>query len=164
MSSLDLLNDASESEDEGALLPRRPVDDSAEMDITPMIDIVFLLLIFFLVCSTLAESTAVELPEARHGTGVDERNSVIITIDARGDGLPPAVYLGDGTSGEMLPDDHDAQRTMILEYVEAGFSPQRPNVVIKASKGVKHGEVSRVSTAAAGVEGIRMYLAVFEIH
>ncbi len=164
MSSADLFNDSPGNEDEGALLPRRPIDDSADMDITPMIDITFLLLIFFLVCSTLSESTAVELPEARHGTGVDERNSVIITMDARGDGLPPAVYLGDGTSGELLPDDHDTQETRIFEYVEAGFSPDKvPNVLIKASKGVKHGDVSRVATAAAGVEGISLHMAVFEI-
>ena len=122
MSSADLLNDSPESEDEGALLPKRPIDDSADMDITPMIDITFLLLIFFIVCSTMSASTAVELPDARHGTGVDERNSVIITIDAQGDGQAPAVYLGDGKAGERLPEDHDTQQDMVFEYVEAVYS------------------------------------------
>ena len=150
-------------EDLGPVLPRRPVKDSAEMDITPMIDITFLLLIFFLVCSTLSQQTAVELPPARYGSGVDERTSVIITVEPRGAGRPPAVYLGDGTAGTPLDDDHDTQEQMIVEEVERGIVQGKPNVLIKAAMGVKHGEVSRVAVAAASVEGIQLHMAVFEI-
>ena len=150
-------------EDLGPVLPRRPVQDSAEMDITPMIDITFLLLIFFLVCSTMAQQTAVELPPARHGSGVDERTSVIITVQPREAGRPAAVYLGDGTAGTPLDDDHDAQEKAILEKVEEELLQGKPNVLIKAAMGVKHGEVSRVAAAAASVEGIRLHMAVFEI-
>ena len=125
-------------EDLGPVLPRRPVKDTAEMDITPMIDITFLLLIFFLVCSTMDQQTDVKLPPARHGSGVDERSSVIITVDARGAGRPPAVYLGDGTAGTPLDDDHTAQEEMIIEEVEKGISGGKPNVLIKAAMGDRH--------------------------
>ncbi len=150
-------------EDSGPVLRRRPVKDSAEMDITPMIDITFLLLIFFLVCSTLSQQTAVELPPARHGSGVDEQSSVIVTVAPRGTGRPPAVYLGDGTSGTPLDDDHDTQEQLIVDEVEKGLQQGHPNVLIKAAMGVKHGEVSRVAAAAARVDGIRLHMAVFEI-
>ena len=163
MSDVEDRNKTAFEEDLGPVLPRRPVKDSAEMDITPMIDITFLLLIFFLVCSTLAQQTAVELPPARHGSGVDERSSVIITVEPRGVGRPPAVYLGDGTSGSPLDDDHAAQEEMIMEEVEKGLLRGKSNVLIKAAMGVKHGEVSRVAADAARVEGIRLHMAVFEI-
>ena len=156
-------NQTAPQEDLGPVLPRRPLKDTAEMDITPMIDITFLLLIFFLVCSTMAQQADVELPPARHGSGVDERSSVIITVEPRGAGRPPAVYLGDGTAGTSLDDDHETQEKMIIEEVERGLVGGKPNVLIKAAMGVKHGEVSRVAAAAASVDGIRLHMAVFEI-
>ena len=61
------------------------------MDITPMIDITFLLLIFFLVCSTMSQATSVKLPPARHGKGVDEKTAVIITIDGEGGEAKPLM-------------------------------------------------------------------------
>ena len=67
-------------EDAGPVIARRPVGETADLDITPMIDITFLLLIFFMVASTSDVQTSVELPPARHGKGVSERDSVIITI------------------------------------------------------------------------------------
>ena len=163
MSDVQDLDETAFEEDLGPVLPRRPVKDSAEMDITPMIDITFLLLIFFLVCSTMAQQTAVKLPPARHGSGVDERSSVVITVAPRGAGRPPAVYLGDGTAGTPLDDDHDTQERLIVEKVEEGIVQGKPNVLIKAAMGVKHGEVSRVAAAAATVEGIRLHMAVFEV-
>ena len=97
MSEGDVWNEES-LEDEGPALPRRAVEDSADMDITPMIDITFLLLIFFLVCSTMSQATSVKLPPARHGKGVDEQTAVIITIDGEEGEGKPRVYLGDGTT------------------------------------------------------------------
>lgn len=41
-----------EEDEEDFVLPRKKREDD-EMDITPMIDITFLLLIFFIVCSTM---------------------------------------------------------------------------------------------------------------
>ena len=165
MSDTDLWNDENQ-EDEEPLLARRAVQDSAEMDITPMIDITFLLLIFFIVCSTMAQSTSVKLPGARHGKGVDEQTAVIITIDGEGGEEKPRVYLGDGTTSEPLPDDHETQDKMIAEAVELGLQePGKTSILVKAAKNVKSGDVERVSkAAAAGAEGNAFYLGVMEIH
>ena len=151
--------------DEGPVLPRRPVDDSADMDITPMIDITFLLLIFFLVCSTMAQSNSVKLPPARYGKGVDEQTAVIITIDGEGGESKPRVYLGDGTSSEPLPDDHETQAKRIAEAVEAGLAANKTAVLVKAAGSVKSGDVERVQKAAAAVaqEGSSFYLGVMEV-
>ena len=146
----------------GPVIRRRPLRDSGEMDITPMIDITFLLLIFFLVASTTASQTGVELPKARYGKGVDSGNSTIITVAARRGPGPARVYLGDGTSGTPLADDPDLQHQQIAEAVREGFRQGKANVLVKAERSVAHHDVAAVSTAAAEVEGIKLHLAVLE--
>jgi len=155
-----------ESLDEGNGAPpiaRRRLEQSADLDITPMIDVTFLLLIFFLVSSTTERSTTVELPPARYGKGVSDRNSVVLTISGSGESGPARVYLDDGITGTPLPDDHDTQDARITQYVQEGFNEGKPNVLVKADKEALHREVSRVVAAAGRVEGVHMHLAVFEI-
>jgi len=151
-------------DDDAPVIPRRRVQAAADMDITPMIDITFLLLIFFIVSSTMQNQTAVELPKARHGAGVSHRTAVVVTLAERetpGDAL---VYLADGCVGNPLPDDPDIQRQKIVEAVQRGVHSNKKAVLIKAAKGVKHREVSRVSAAASEVEGISgLHLGVFEV-
>lgn len=148
----------------GSVMPARSsrVED-AEMDITPMIDITFLLLIFFLVCSTPDQKTAIELPKAKYGKGVGERNSVIITVSDEGIDNAP-VYLGDGKiDSARLTDDPDLQGDLIVEAVEKGRKEEnKENVVIKADRNVAYREVARVVKAVSRVEGAKIFLAVME--
>lgn len=146
------------------VMPRRTsrVDD-AEMDITPMIDITFLLLIFFLVCSTPDQITAIELPKAKYGKGVGERNSVIITVSDEGIDNAP-IFLADGKiDSARLTDDPDEQSDLIVEAVEKGRREEnKENVLIKADRNVAYREVARVVKAVSRVEGAKIYLAVME--
>ena len=72
--------------------PMRPRDslEDTEMDITPMIDITFLLLIFFIVSSKMDPSANVPLPAAKTIASL----SGIIT--------PPVSNLVHGTAGRTL--------------------------------------------------------------
>ena len=128
-----------------------------------MIDITFLLLIFFLVCSTPDQITAIELPKAKYGKGVGERESVIFTVSDEGIDSAP-VYLGDGKIEEArLPDDPEEQADMIVEAVEKGRREEnKENVVIKADRNVAYREVERVVKAVSRVEGSKIFLAVME--
>ena len=144
-----------------APMPRKQLED-VEMDITPMIDITFLLLIFFLVCSTPDQDTAIEMAKARYGRGVGERNSVIITISADGVDSAP-VYLADGMVGEPLPNDPEVQKAKIAEAVETGRRElSKENVIIKADRNVAHRDVATVIKAVSQVEGAKIFLAVLE--
>jgi biopolymer transport protein ExbD len=138
------------------------MQDDVDMDITPMIDIVFLLLIFFIVCSTAASQVAVDLPPARYGKGVSEQNSVVFSVEAAEGTGSAEVYVGD-LGGEKLPDDRDSQEQRIRDEVERGVADGKIDVVIKAAKDVKHKEVSRVGAAVGQVEGIRLHMAVLEV-
>ena len=82
----------------GKLMVRKLSTDF-EMDITPMIDMTFLLLIFFLVASKMDRSVEVKLPPARHATAVATRDAVIVTIDAAPGGGAGAGGAGSGGVG-----------------------------------------------------------------
>ena len=151
------------ADEEGSVLPRRPVQDTADLDITPMIDIVFLLLVFFIVSSIPDQQTAVELPRAHYGRGVSEMDSVIITVAERSGDRSADVYLADGKKGRPLPDDEDKQEEAIVAYVNNGILNEgKDNVILKAERGVKYKDVSRVGAAAGSVEGVQLHLAVLE--
>jgi len=145
------------------LVQKRNLREEVEMDITPMIDITFLLLIFFLVCSTPDQQSSIELPTARHGKGVGERDSVIITLSDEGVDSAP-VYLADGKiESERLPDDLDQQKEMIRLAVDQGRREEgKESVLIKADRNVASREVSRVIKAVSAVEGTKIHLAVLE--
>lgn len=171
-----------------ALLRRRR-RDSLDMDITPMIDIVFLLLIFFLVASIPDMQVEAELPPARHGVGVNPRSAIVFTLAERPGPAGAKVYLSDGKSGQpipadptsqeaaieralrgeagvALPDDVEEQEAIIQRAVSAGFRQAGLNtVLLKAEKGVLYRDVDRVARAiaSADTEGIQLNLAVLEI-
>jgi len=137
--------------------PRKQLEDT-EMDITPMIDITFLLLIFFLVASKMDESTAVALPPAKIGMNIPVKESVIISVvKGKGDGAA-AVYKGDGVKAgrEIDYSDVETLEKGIIEYVEqeASENPNKKWVLIKGAKGVKYKHINEVAKAAAAVEQI----------
>lgn len=54
---------------------------SSVMDIAPMVDLVFLLLVFFMIGSRFAQpSLEMKLPEASTGN-ISERNAIVISVD-----------------------------------------------------------------------------------
>ncbi|MBA3482780.1 MAG: biopolymer transporter ExbD [Pirellulales bacterium] len=149
-------------ESESPVISRTRQLPDAEMDITPMIDCVFLLLIFFVVCSTMEQQSPIELAKARHGKGVSERDSIIISVGAGGVDSAP-VYLADDTNGEPVPGDLDQQREAIRTSVEQELREEgKQDVIIKADRNVAHRDVSQVIKAVSQVDGVNIHLAVFE--
>jgi biopolymer transport protein ExbD len=148
--------------EEAPIVVRQREAIDAEMDITPMIDCVFLLLIFFIVCSTMDEQSPIELANARHGKAVGERESVVISIGEGGVDSAP-VYLSDGTVGEPLPTDPQQQRERIVKFIEEERAKEAKNdILIKADRNVAHRDVAQVIKAVSQVEGVNLHLAVAE--
>jgi len=155
------LADAIEDYDSAEVVRKKRRDDD-EMDITPMIDITFLLLIFFLVTSTPDEQTAIELPDAQHGSPVSQLTSTVFTIAVGGLDVAP-VYNADGKIEEhRLSDDLDQRKTEIKKLVEAGLqsAENKTDVIIKGDKNVKCRSVDRVIKAISKVEGVKIHLAI----
>lgn len=156
------LPDSADPDDMGPVLPRRQRPAAEDVDMTPMIDVTFLLLIFFMVTG-LNEQTGIELPPAKFGKGVSEQQATIITLaDRQAPGMA-WVYLADNVSVEPLPDDPAEQETLIREFVEAGRADNNTAVLIKAGRTVHHRDVARVARAAGQVPGMTLHVAVLEV-
>ncbi|HQU45220.1 MAG: hypothetical protein B7Z73_08075 [Planctomycetia bacterium 21-64-5] len=148
--------------DEPAIKPRKAAVEDTEMDITPMIDCTFLLLIFFTVTSTPDAQTALDLAPAEHGVGVSIQDSFIISVADAGEGKPAEVYLADGKVGKALEGTPAEQDAVIKQAVEEALAAGKANILIKAEKGVLHRDVSRVASAAGSVGDVGLNLAVME--
>lgn len=72
----------SKEEDVEIISPRKQKPEDTEMDITPMIDITFLLLSFFVVCSKMDPTTAVDLPKAIYGDAISEKDAIVFIVAA----------------------------------------------------------------------------------
>ncbi len=149
-------------QDSFSKLPK-PKDD-AEMDITPMIDITFLLLIFFLVASKMDSDSEIELPTAKNGTAVTTKNSAIVTITDAGDGQVN-IYLGNGAvaANRITTNDLAEQETLIADYIDRLLRQEnKAQVIIKAAKDIKHRDVARIMQAVGMVDNAKLYVAVLE--
>ncbi len=138
-SDLDLL----EQEEDDFVIPRKDrVDD--EMDITPMIDITFLLLIFFIVCSTMDPTKIGGIPEAENGLAISAKNSAVIFIEP-GSGDDVVLSTPDGT---QFSTDEDAQATEIIEYItselEKSLGVSKQHVMLFGNENVEVGKVTRI--------------------
>ncbi|TWT75860.1 Biopolymer transport protein ExbD/TolR [Posidoniimonas polymericola] len=152
-----------EDEAPGPPLRRRRKDSDDEMDITPMIDITFLLLIFFLVASTPDKQTAIELPDAKSGSPVSQLTSVVFTIGDGGLDTAP-VYKADGKIEEFrLSDDPEKRKEEVKQAVEEGFAETKTDAVIKGDKSINCREVHNLIKAISQVEGMKIHLAILEV-
>jgi biopolymer transport protein TolR len=148
------------------LMPRKRGIEGGDMDITPMIDCTFLLLIFFLLTSTTTSKSAVPLPSAKHGAQAAEADSIIITV-ARGPTGEAQVFLADDSKpNHEAAGSPEDQVTAIRKYLveenakvnKAG--KQRNNVLIKADADLKQREMDRIERAVAGAEMEIQYLYI----
>ncbi|MFT5524508.1 MAG: biopolymer transport protein ExbD [Pirellulaceae bacterium] len=158
-----------DTEEEQFALPRKDRDET-EMDITPMIDITFLLLIFFLVASKMEQSADVDLPPAQYGVPASNKESIIVIVRKKG---LDSVEVSD-FDGNPFSDDIEQQEKDISDYVVKGLEGKSPfagaktKIMLKAEPGVKHGDVARVSKAiaaairAADKEIPTLHIAVLE--
>ena len=139
--------------------------EEPDLDITPMIDITFLLLIFFLVASKMDEEAAVNLPPAKTGVGVASKKSVVLIVRAAG-GEKTTISAVDGTEFPLTT--MEEQEENITKYVKDLMDPQKSDakteILIKGEADISHGEFARVAKAAgkAAPEGTPLHVAVEE--
>lgn len=143
------------------------VTDDDEIDITPMIDCVFLLLIFFIVTSKMEEQANVNLPPANYGVAVSMNNALVLTVDAGEDGSA-VIYKGGAVDPKtrITVSDLEEQEQQIVNYVESRLSdsPQPTAIVVQAAGKLKHREVGRILKAIGQAESDieNIHLAVLD--
>lgn len=126
---------------------------SDEIDMTSMIDCTFLLLIFFMVCSTMQSQPDIDLPVAGHSVGVDTQGAALITILAGTQSEPARILLGDGVGEEVALEE---VRGFVSDAVAAGNA----RIVVKAEGDVSHGFIEDVARQVVAVEGAQLFMGV----
>ncbi len=124
--------------------------EDGELDITPMIDIVFLLLAFFVVVSKMDPSTQVLMPLAKYGATVPEQASVILIV-TESDRDEPTVFLGQAkTDANRYSGSIEDIENGIAQYVENELKdPLKTTVIIKAERKVKYRHLDIVKRAVS---------------
>ena len=142
------------------LVARRSFDEDARFDITAMVDLVFMMNIFFLVTWVGAALAEVDLPPARHCVAADPETSVIVTV-LGGESQSLEVFLGDGRSGPPMVNPSEIEEK-VQAAAQAGAREGKDTILIKAEKGVRLRDVARIAASAVATEGMKLRLAVME--
>jgi len=114
-------------------------DDKTDVSLTPLIDVVFLLLIFFMVTTTFNQhaNLRVELPEASNTVQSSEENKIEVIIDKNGQ------YYINGTS---LLDQQS--RTLLTALSKIMQKNSVEKILIRADAMAPHQSVVSVMDAA----------------
>lgn len=116
------------------IIAAKQTETGPSIEMTPIIDMVFLLLIFFLVATTYQQSEReiqIALPEAESGGPITTMLREIV-VNVRGDG---SLIVG-GTTMTL-----DGLRTVIAEAVNV--NPEQ-KVSVRGDRDVAYGDVARV--------------------
>jgi len=159
-----------QSDTEGFQLPKRERNpDDGELDITPMIDVTFLLLAFFVVVSKMDPQASVPLPMASYGQSIPDKNCVTIIVTVDETGQTPNVFLGSSMKDETLvpPGDPEDQEQVIADFVENELStyPNKDAILVKGAGDCKTGMIQMVKRGVAQsplAEQRKVYIGVEE--
>ncbi len=118
------------------------------MDITPMIDVILLLLIFFMVSARMAPGAMRNLPKAQQGVFASLHDSVVITV--KGNGIEsPTVSTPEGRN---FSNDLETQSAEIAEYVvESMQYLEKKSVIVQAESSVLTADMVRIQSAIGTV-------------
>ena len=126
--------------------PREPVD----INLTPLIDVVFLLLIFFMVSTTFNRDSelSIELPAASADAQQQQIDSIEVAIDAKG-----RFYV----NGRQLLNTQ--AKTLRQALQAAAGESDSPPIIINADAMTPHQAVVQIMDAARELGFVRLTFA-----
>lgn len=143
----------------GPLVPQKAHEEPPEFDVTAMVDLVFMMNIYFLVTFIYVALGEADLPTANRVSPLDADDAVTITLAAGLDGHM-GVSLGEGDAVTPLG-DADNQEQRVHSFVEAGAADGKHAVLLRAERRVHLGDLFRIASASA-VKGLKLHVAVHE--
>ena len=114
--------------------------DEVDLDMTPLIDVVFLLLIFFMVSTTFEHNSEINITLPSSSKDVTEKKSdaVNISLDAEGN-----VYI----NGEIIRNDQ--LETIKMALSDALIGSKEPPIIINADSNATHQSVVKIMDVAS---------------
>jgi len=116
---------------------RRRIQESPKIDLTPMVDIVFLLVIFFMISTTFVEQPGIkiDLPEAGSQYLKQNEKDVLVYLAGNGD-----IYV------QRKKITLDQLQQKLAEYPQA--TAELMTFILMADKMIQHGVVVQLMDAA----------------
>ena len=106
----------------------------AEINVTPMVDVMLVLLIIFMVTAPLlVAGVPVDLPDSKAGALDQEQRPVQVSLDANG-----AIFVDD------RPVAADGLRARLGQIAAASREQGGPRIFLRADRGLDYGRVMRV--------------------
>ena len=116
---------------------RRFKNDDTELDTGPLNDILFILMFFFLIISTMANPNVIKMNNPRASSDAKAKQSVIVSIDKNQE-----IYLG---QKKIV---FDSLESLLRSQLRIGDTINKPAVVINADSLVSWGDIVRVMQVA----------------
>jgi len=132
------------------MILRHDRNKDPELNLTPLIDVVFLLLIFFMVSTTFEKESeiSIELPEAAGEKSEQERFTIEITIDSEGH-----YFINE----KRTRDEELATLKKALREVRADHD--EPRLILSADRNTPHQAVIRAMDAARQIGLVNLTFA-----
>ena len=106
----------------------------AEINVTPMVDVMLVLLIIFMVTAPLlVAGVPVDLPDSKAGALDQEAKPVQVSLDPSG-----AIFIDED------PVSEDALGTRLAQIASASKEEGGPRIFLRADRGLDYGRVMRV--------------------
>ena len=135
----------------GIISRRRKRVRDADFDITPMIDVTFLLLIFFMITSTMQTTPDLDIPPAKHGFGVDSWSAIrVVVTRPRSPNDTPTITI----------EGREVTLQGVREAFVEGLKEGRDQVLVMADREIPHGFVTEVERVATESERVTLQLGV----
>jgi len=132
-------------------------EDSVEVNLTPLIDLVFLLLIFFMVSTTFDRHAKlkVSLPEASTKATQQQNDPLVLSIDAKGN-----YFLNEH---QVVNQQLGTLKQAILKTLgEKNVNIKDVSLVLRADANTPHQSVVRAMDAASQLGLTRLSIATVE--
>ena len=124
------------------------VEEDAEIDMTPMLDIVFIMLIFFIVTTVFVKEAGIEVNKPNGSLAVMPKNA--------------NIFIAITEDGNVWIDKHQVETDLVRSNLERLMAEQPSDVIIiQADKEAEHGLVVEVmdQIKAAGIDRISIATA-----
>lgn len=135
--------------------------EDAHFDVTPLVDLVFMMNLYFLVVWVLTALAEVNLPPAKHVVASDADAMVVFAIRIPKGGNQPEYFVGDVEESPAITNPSELE-SRVRTAVEVGAARGKDTVLIKAAREVKLRDLAKVTSVVATVPKMKIRMAVME--
>ena len=147
------MSDEVDDDDEGFVRKKRAAP-STDVDITPMIDLTFQLLIFFMVTSTMQGNPPAVLPASMSGTSIETSKLSVNVV------VKPAAVSGEAPQIEINKAPYNLEELKLHLEEQAGARTDGIHVMILADYLMKNGDLNEVEVLVSEIAGVTYYFGV----